>query len=83
MSHVARDLFKVSLYLFLGVPLPGLPVVEEEDYSPNMGPQLMPPNEQAIVGVSIILTRLAYTEDLEDKTSIVYEYLKTDVAKTV
>ena len=81
MLYMARDLFKLSLYLFRGALLPGLS--EEEDYSPTTGPQMIPQNMQAIVGVTMTLSRLAYTHDLEDKTSIVYIYLKTDIVETV
>ena len=82
MMLVARDLFKVSLYLFRGAPLPGLPE-EKDDDSPNTGPQVIPQNERAIVGLSITLKKLANTRVLGDKTSVVYRSLKTDVVKTV
>ena len=55
----------------------------QENGSPHMGPSVIPQNEQATVGVSMTLIRLAYSQDLEDKTSVVYRNLKTDVVKTV
>ena len=74
MLHVARDLFKESLYLFRGAT-----VLPEEDGSPDM----IPENEQGIIGVRMTLIRLAYTHDLEDNTSVIYRNLKTDFVKKV